>query len=115
MPRPSDISNMLGSLDADALNDMDDATREVVRAVERTGQNGQITLKIDIKKNGKNSVQYTVTPTYKAPRQKPTAQIAFFGFDDATLQATGQLQDTPHRQEKLFDGGNVSPISKAKH
>lgn len=42
--RPCDLSNILGQLDADDLNRLDRKTREVVRGVEETGQQGTITL-----------------------------------------------------------------------
>lgn len=108
--RASDISNILGKLDADELNRIDNRTREVVRAVEETGKQGEINIKIRIKKNAKNSTIVSVIDTYKAPQIPANERVLYFAFDDLN-QATGELSELPPKQEPLFDkNSNVSPI-----
>lgn len=110
--KPCDISKILGRMEADELNNLDAQVREVVRAVQGTGQKGSVTLTINLKRNSDQSVQYDVSAKTKVPKPAAGARIAFFAFDD-NLQPTGELSDLPHKQEPLF-GGNVAPIRPAK-
>lgn len=98
------ISNLLGQLHADELNELDRQTKEVVRAIEETGKQGELNLKIVIKKNGQNSVMVAPTLKTKIPRPAPSERVLFFAYDDS-LHATGDLAEVPHRQESLFESG----------
>ena len=112
--RPCDLStNILGQLDADDLNRIDRKTREVVRGVEETGLQGTITLKITFKKNGENSTIYEVKDNYKVPEKAAGKRVLFFAYDDMN-HATGELSPLPHKQEPLFKGENVTPITTKK-
>jgi hypothetical protein len=111
--RPCDLSNILGQLDADDLNRLDRKTREVVRGVEETGQQGSITLKLTLKKNGENSTIYEIKDSYKVPEKAAGKRVLFFAYDDMN-HATGVLSPLPHKQEPLFKGENVTPIKGAK-
>ncbi len=108
--KPCDVSKILGRLEADELNQLDQQVREVVRGVQATGQAGTLDLKISFRRNSDNSVQYGVAAKTKVPKPAAGVRIAFFALDD-NLQATGELSDLPHKQEPLF-GDNVKPIRK---
>ena len=110
--KPCDISKLIGRLDADELNRIDNKARDVVRAVEETGKTGEITLKIKIKKNAKNSTIVSVLDTYKVPQVAASERVLYFAYNDRD-QATGELSDLPPKQEPLFsEGSNVQPIRK---
>lgn len=113
--RPSDISNILGRLDADELNDIDRQTREVVRAAEETGLQGEISLKIKIKKNGDNSMLLSTEVKSKVPRKAPGQRVLYFQYDQMD-QPTGEISDLPPRQEPLLDkSSNVTSIRHPKN
>jgi hypothetical protein len=108
--RESDITKIFSQFTADELNAIDRRTREVVRGVEETGKAGEITLKIKIKQNGKNSTIVSVEDKYKVPKPAVSERVMYFAYND-TLQATGELSDMPPKQEPLFgDDSNVRPI-----
>ncbi len=98
--RECKISNLLGQLHADELNELDRQVAEVVRAVETTGTKGEITLKISLKKNGSNSTLVSQKTTTKVPRPAPSDRVLFFAYDDMG-QPTGDLSENPPRQEPL--------------
>ena len=100
--RPCDISSILGRLEADELNNIDRQVREVVRGVEETGLQGEVNLKIKLKKSGTNSLLLTPELKTKVPRKAPGQRVAYFGYDAAD-QATGEISDLPPKQEGLFE------------
>jgi ribosomal protein S28E/S33 len=100
--KPCTISNILSQLSADELNELDRKAGEVIRAVEETGKNGEMTLKITLKKNGDNSALIRADLKTKVPVPAPTARVLFFKYDDA-LKPTGELSELPPKQEPLFD------------
>lgn len=100
--KPCTISNILSQLTADELNELDRKAGECIRAVEETGKNGELTLKITLKKNGDNSALIGADLKCKVPTPAPTARVLFFAYDD-NLRATGALSDLPPKQEPLFD------------
>lgn len=113
--RPCDISSILGRLEADELNSIDSQVREVVRGVEQTGLQGEINLKIKLKKSGSNSLMIGTELKTKVPRPAAGQRVAYFGYDD-TNQATGTIADLPPRQEPLFDkDSNVKSIHRNKN
>lgn len=109
--RPCDISEMLGQMEADDLNEFDRKTRECVRGVEQTGNKGTITLTIDFKKNGQNSVMFNAQVKAKVPTKPAGGRVMFFALDDKEL-ATGQLSVLPHKQVPMFTSDNITPIKK---
>ena len=110
--RTSDVSELIGSLQADELNQLDNQVREVIRGVMRTGQAGAVTVKITVKRNSENSVQFAVQATTKVPKPAPGAGIKFVALDDG-LNVTGELRDASHKQESLFaKNENITPIRK---
>jgi len=112
MMKPCDISNILGRLDADELNNIDRQVREAVRGAEETGLQGEINLKIKLKKNGDNSMLISTEVKTKVPRKAPGQRVAFFKYDDMD-HATGEISDNPPKQEPLFDkSSNVTAIRK---
>lgn len=110
--RACDPANLLSRLDTDELNRIDGKVREVIRAVEETGKQGEFTLKFTIKKNGENSSLMTVKDTYKAPQQAASSRVLYFKLDDMN-NATGELSDLPPKQEPLFQSDNVRAIATA--
>ena len=101
--KPCTISDILSQLTADELNELDQQTAEVVRAVESSGKAGAFTLKITLKKNGVNSTLVGMDLKTTIPRPAATARVLFFDYD-TNLHATGKLSQNPPSQEPLFDG-----------
>jgi hypothetical protein len=83
------------------------------RTPRQTGQQGSITLKLTLKKNGENSTIYEIKDSYKVPEKAAGKRVLFFAYDDMN-HATGVLSPLPHKQEPLFKGENVTPIKGAK-
>ena len=109
--QPTNITELLEKLETDEKNDIDRQLKNVIQAVEETGQQGTVTIKYTFKKAGKDGVNYEVQPTSKAPVKKPGGRMMFFKFDDK-LKATGELSETPHRQDALPLFDSSTPASK---
>lgn len=111
--KPSHISSILQTLEADQLNQMDEEMKNLVRAVEKTGKPGIYTLKLKIAKTSTNQSLVTVESAAKIPKGLPPLKSLYFAFDDLN-QPTGELSTHATRQPELFDESKITPLRAGK-
>lgn len=80
----SDFLSEVGDLEGGTFGQkVEDAVREVARAVSATGKPGEFTMKFRVSANGQHG--YTVEPTVtaKVPKPKPSKSVFFRGPGDS--------------------------------
>jgi len=110
--KKSHIGNILETLEADQLNQLDEEFRILVRAVEKTSKPGIYTLKLKITKTSVNQSLVTVESASKLPKGLAPLKSLFFAFDDMN-QPTGELSTHATKQPDLFDDSKITPLRSA--
>lgn len=113
--KQSHISSVLGTLEADQLNQLDADFRQLVKAVEKTGKPGSFTIKLKITKTSPTQSLITVEAVAKEPKGLAPIKSMYFAFDDMN-QPTGELSTHATRQPDLFDTdrSNPAPLRSVK-
>ena len=97
------------------LGDLDDTLKEVLLAINATGKEGSLTLKLKIKPEGKSDAEspiYAITEDISVKKPRKSRGVAkFFGDEDGNL-----MRNDPKQEELKFgsiEGGKADPATAA--